>query len=173
MVLASFANRYSAERMLGSLGRGFRTAARKSDAVAFIVSGNRDGSLKLTQSRLVSASGLAVGVIGVSVATVAGLMGMMSILKGARSQTRAAHLRQSHVGASADRAHEILAQAGRHAALALVRCNDPELCKAVAARAADRGHESWDGSLEEFLASLDPSGEYDWVRTALGESVSR
>lgn len=171
-VLASFQSRPAGERMLASLGRDFRRTARKGDAAAFIISENADESLKLTQSRVVSASGLAVGVIGVSVATVAGLMGMMSALRGAKSQAHAARVRQSHVGVGAERAHELLAEAGPHAALVLVLCKDQEMRSTVAARAADTAHDSWDGPLEEFLARVDPSGEYDWVRTALGQPAS-
>jgi hypothetical protein len=52
VVLASFENRHVAEHMLLSLGRGFRKKARKGGATAFVVSGNKDGSLKLTESRV-------------------------------------------------------------------------------------------------------------------------
>ena len=31
----------------------------------------------------------------------------------------------------------------------------------------------WEGSLAEFLDSLDPCGEHDWVRAALGQVVAR
>jgi hypothetical protein len=51
LVIASFENRHAAEQMLLSLGRRFRKKARKGSATAFVVSGNRDGSHKLTQSR--------------------------------------------------------------------------------------------------------------------------
>ena len=172
VVLASFENRYAAERMLASLGRDFRRTARKGDAAAFIISENADGSLKLTASRLVSASGLASAAIGVGAATMAGFIGIGSMLKGAESQAHAAHVRQSHVGAGAERAHELLSEAGPRAALALVRCSNEGVRQTVAARAADTSLASWDGSLEEFLASVDPSSEYDWVRAALGEPPS-
>jgi hypothetical protein len=55
--LASFASRRGAEHMVASLGRGFREEHRKGHATALVVSGNEDGSLKLTQSRVLSASG--------------------------------------------------------------------------------------------------------------------
>jgi hypothetical protein len=42
--------------MLASLGRGFRTKARKGGTTAVVVRGNPDGSLKVTESRVLSAS---------------------------------------------------------------------------------------------------------------------
>ncbi|MFJ8743134.1 hypothetical protein ACIRL2_27610 [Embleya sp. NPDC127516] len=39
----------------------------------------------------------------------------------------------------------------------------------VAAAAADRARRSWDGTLTDFLAALDPGSAHDWVRAALGE----
>jgi hypothetical protein len=51
VILASFENRYAAEQFLASLGRDFGRQARKERVSAFVVSGNKDGSLKLTQSR--------------------------------------------------------------------------------------------------------------------------
>ncbi len=48
VVIASFPNRHAAERMLASLGPGFRRNANKGHAEAFVITGNADGSLKLT-----------------------------------------------------------------------------------------------------------------------------
>jgi hypothetical protein len=42
----------------------------------------------------------------------------------------------------------------------------------VAAAAADSADGSWDGSLTEFLAALDPGSAHDWVRAAIGEPSS-
>jgi hypothetical protein len=70
------------------------------------------------------------------------------------------------------RVHEILAEAGPHAALAIVRCEDQQTRQMVAAAAADSARNSWDGSLTEFLAALDPGPAHDWVRAAVGEPSS-
>ena len=103
MVLAVFENRNAAERMLRSLGREFRQKAHSGDAAALVISGNADGSLKLTQSRVVTASGVGAAVAGVSVAMMAGLLGTLSALKGAKTVTSAAHTRASHVGVRSGR----------------------------------------------------------------------
>jgi hypothetical protein len=78
-------------------------------------------------------------------------------------------VKESHVGSDEQRAHEIIAEAGPTGAIALVRCKDAEMGKAIAAQAADRGRHSWHGSLTRFLASLDPGSKDDWVRSALDE----
>ena len=54
VIVASFENRHAAEHCLASLGRGFRKQARKGHVTAFVISANKDGSLKLTQSRVVT-----------------------------------------------------------------------------------------------------------------------
>jgi hypothetical protein len=79
---------------------------------------------------------------------------------------------KGHVGSDERRAHEILAEAGSHGALALVRCKDQETRQMVAAAAAGSASGSWDGSLAEFLAALDPGSAHDWVRAAVGERPS-
>ena len=56
VVIARFDSYRHAEHMLASLGRGFRTKARKRGATAVVVRGNPDGSLKVTESRVLSAS---------------------------------------------------------------------------------------------------------------------
>lgn len=73
---------------------------------------------------------------------------------------------------SAERAHEILAQAGPRGALAVVHCHDKQTRQTAAAHAAETARANWDGSLEEFLASLDPGSTYDWLRTALGQPTT-
>jgi hypothetical protein len=171
VVLASFESRAAAEHMLASLGRKFRRTARKGHAEALIISGNTDGSLKLTQSRVASGSALVAAGIGVTVATMAGFIGIRSAFKGAKAEMHAVGERQSHTGMSAERAHELIAEAGPHGALALVRCKDEETRQIVAAHAAESARDSWNGSFEEFLARVDP-GEYDWLRTALGRPSS-
>jgi hypothetical protein len=74
------------------------------------------------------------------------------------------------VGSDDIRSHEILAQVGSDAAAALVRCKDEETRHKVSEKAADSAVGTWDGSLAEFLAALDPGSEHDWVRDALGVS---
>ena len=63
VVLASFENRRAGKRMVGSLGRAFRTKARGGDATALVVGANKDGSLKMTQSRLLEAGDATAAVI--------------------------------------------------------------------------------------------------------------
>ena len=169
VVLASFENRHAAEHMLLSLGRGFRKKARKGGASAFVVSGNKDGSLKLTESRVLEAGYLSHMLLHLSLSWMVGFLGVVSTLKGVKAGAHAAHKHESHVGSDEQRAHEIIAEAGPNAAIALVRCKEAELGQAVAARAADRGGQSWHGSLARFLAGLDPGSKDDWVRAALDE----
>jgi hypothetical protein len=169
VVLASFENRHAAEHMLLSLGRGFRKKARKGGATAFVVSENKDGSLKLTESRVLEAGDLTAVLMRISVAWMVGFWGTVSSVKGVKAGAHDVHKRESHVGSDEQRAHEIIADAGPNAAITLVRCKDPELAKAVAARAADRGRDSWHGSLAQLLAGLDPGSKHDWVRSALDE----
>ncbi len=138
VVLASFGDRRAAEHMLASLGRGFRRQARKGHVTAFVVSGNSDGSLKLTESRVVTAGSIASAVIRVSISVTVGRIGMFSTLKGAKTGGHAAHVRQAHVGEDEQAAHAILAKAGPHAAIALICCHDAGTRHTVTARAADR-----------------------------------
>jgi hypothetical protein len=172
VVIASFGNRRAAEHMLASLGHKFRRNARKGHAEAFVVSGNADGSLKLTESRVLEASGFAATIIRVSLSWTVGFMGLVSTLKGAKATTHAAHKRGSHVGSDEQHAHAILAQAGPDAAILLVRCKDRDTQKTVAAGAADHASYSWDGSMTDFLAGLDPGSKHDWVRAALDKPTS-
>jgi hypothetical protein len=172
VVIASFQNRHAAEHMLASLGREFRRNARNGHAEAFVICGNADDSLKLTHSRVLEASGLASTIVRVSAFLMVGLLGVVAMLKGAKATVHAAHKHESHVGSDEQRAHAILAQAGPGAAIALVRCKDPETRKMVAAGAADQASYSWDGSMPDFLAALEPGSEHDWVRAALDQPTS-
>ncbi|WP_405717793.1 hypothetical protein OG607_01700 [Streptomyces sp. NBC_01537] len=172
VVIASFDGYRRAEHMVASLGRGFRRKARKDGTTAVVITGTTDGSLKLTQSRVLTANGFVYALISVSLAWTVGLMGLLSIWKGAKGEAHVVEVRQRHVGSDAHRAHEILAEAGPHAAIALVRCKDPDTRQTVVAAVADRARRSWDGSLTEFLAALDPGTAHDWVRAALGEPSS-
>ena len=172
VVLASFQNRHGAERMLRSLGHGFRKTARKGGHPVFVITGNADGSLKLAQSRVVTANGLASAVAGVAAATMAGLIGIRGALKGAQAEVHAARVHESHVGSDEQHAHAMLAQAGPNAAIALICCGDQKTRETVAARAAEHARDTWDGSREEFLAGLDPGSAHDWIRAALDEPLS-
>jgi hypothetical protein len=172
VVLASFENRYAAEHMLLSLGRRFRKKAHEGGATAFVVSENKDRSLKLTESRVLEANELTALLLHLSVSWMVGFLGLLSTFKGAKAAVHAAHKKESHIGSDEQRAHEIIAEAGPNAAIALVRCKDAEMGQAVAARANDRGRHSWHGSLAQFLASLDPGSKDDWVRVALDEPPS-
>jgi hypothetical protein len=116
----------------------------------------------------VQASGLVSTGIRVTGALLAGFMGLFSTLKEAFRVRRATRARASHVGSGDIRSHEILAQVGPDAAAALVRCKDEEIRHKVSEKAADSAVGTWDGSLAEFLAALDPGSKHDWVRDALG-----
>jgi uncharacterized membrane protein len=170
VILASFENRRAAEHMPASLRRGFRKKHRAGHATALVISGNNDGSLKLTQSRVLSASGAVYTVTRISLSVAIGFVGIFSTLKGAKGSAHEARERQSHVGADEQAAHAILAKVGPNAALVLVCRDDREMRQAVAARAADRANESWDGSRAQFLAGLDRGSQHDWVRAAIGEA---
>ena len=80
VILASFESRRAAEHMLASLGHEFRRHARNGQAEAFVISGNKDGSLKLTESRVLEASGFASTTIRLSLSWTVGFMGLVSTL---------------------------------------------------------------------------------------------
>jgi hypothetical protein len=61
--------------MLLGLGRGFRKKARKGGATAFVVNGNKDGSLKLTESRVLEAGDLTTTLLRISVSWMVGFWG--------------------------------------------------------------------------------------------------
>jgi len=172
VILASFENRHAAEHMLASLRRGFRNEARKGHATALVITANKDGSLKITQSRVLTVGAFVYTLARISLAVTIGFTGALSTLKGARHGVSEVQARGSHVGSDEQAAHAILARVGPNAALVLVACEDEEMRQAVAARAADRATESWDGSRSQFLADLDPGSHHDWLRTALGEPSS-
>ena len=169
VVLASLDSRRAAERIVASLGPKFRTVARKGNASAVVVSGNPDGSLKVTGSRVLTGGDLTATFMSASVAWMAGLRGIVSMLKGAGAAARAGRTHQGRVGSEERAAHAILAEAGPNSAIVLVRCKDREMWQEVSARAADRAIDSWHGSLNEFLAALDPGSQHDWVRTAVAK----
>jgi hypothetical protein len=172
VVLASFENRRTAERMLASLGRDFRKTARAGSLDALVVSANADGSLKLTQSRFLTAGDLTAMLMRVSLSWTVGFLGLFGMFKGGKRGEHAVHERAVHVGSGEHQAHAILEKAGPHAAIVLVRCEDEETARAIRTQAADRAIDTWAGSLEEFVAELDPGSEHDWVRTALGSPAS-
>jgi hypothetical protein len=116
VVFASFDSYRHAEHMLASLGHGFRAKARKGRATAVVVRGNPDGSLKVTESRVLSSSDFVAALMGVSLSWLAAFTGLSSMLKGVRGRVRAAEARKGHVGSDEHRAHEILAAVGPHAA---------------------------------------------------------
>ena len=124
VILASFENRHAAEHMLASLRRGFRKKHRKGHATALVISGNKDGSLKLTQSRVLTASGFVYTLIRIPLSVTIGFTGMLSTLEGAKGAGHEVHLREAHVGSDEHVAHAILAQVGPDAAVALVCCDD-------------------------------------------------
>jgi hypothetical protein len=74
-VLASLPSRRGAEHMVHSLGREFRRTARKGRASACVVTANPDGSLKETQSHVVTASGISATLIHLSLSWTVGFMG--------------------------------------------------------------------------------------------------
>ena len=167
VVLASFENRHAAEHMLVSLRRGFRKEARKGHATALVVSGNQDGSLMLTQSRVLSTSGVVYTVARISLSVTIGFTGIISTLKGAKSAVHEARERDSHVGSDEAAVHGILARVGPDAALFLICCDDEELRRVVVRRTDERARETWGGSRAQFLDCLDPGSQHDWLRVAV------
>ena len=81
IVLATFKKRGAAERMLTSLGRKFRHEAREGKSNVFVISGNADGSLKVTESRAIEASGVFSTLIRVTASILVGFLGLFSTLK--------------------------------------------------------------------------------------------
>ncbi|MCX5135066.1 hypothetical protein ACFWA4_35235 [Streptomyces sp. NPDC060011] len=167
VVLASFGSRHGAEYMLACLGRGFRRMARRGAVTAVVVGGNADGSLRLTQARVLTANGLVSALLRVCFSWTVGFMGLFSTVKGAKVGVHAAGVRQSHVDSDTSEGHRILAEAGPDAVVTLIRGADAETRQAVAAAAADRATRSWEGPLSEFLGALDPGPVHDWVRAAV------
>jgi hypothetical protein len=168
IVLASFPTRRAAEHMLASLGREFRHDVRKRRAAALVCTANNDGSLKVTESRVVTAGNLANALARFTVFRAVGFFGIISTLKGGEDEVHALRAREGHVAADEHPAHAILAEAGPKGAVVLVRCNDQAGAERVATRAADSALRHWDASLQDFLDALEP-GDQDWMRHALGE----
>jgi hypothetical protein len=169
VVLASFESYRGAEHMVASLGGEFRRKARKGGARVAVVRGNDDGSpggdcVPGAGGRLFTAA-----LMRISLSWVVGFLGLFSMFKSTRRGVGEARERKGHVGSDEHRAHEILADAGPHAAVVLVRCKDQHTRQMVAAT-ADNAKASWDGPLTDFLARLDPGPTHDWVREAVGES---
>ena len=171
VVIASLSDRRAAERLVASFGHKFRAVARKRHASALVVTANPDGSLKLTESRALESRNLIAVFLRLSLSWTVGFMGIVSGLKGTKEASHAAHVRERHVGSDEHPAHAILAEAGPHAAIVLVRCNDRSLCQEVATQASNRAINSWQASLQDFLAALDPGSQHDWVRNALGQAT--
>jgi uncharacterized membrane protein len=169
VIVAGFQNDRGAEHMVASLGRGFRQKHRKGHAEALVITANKDGSLKITQSRALSASGFLYTVMRIGLSVLIGFMGMLAALRGAKGSAKEARHRAAHVGSDERRGHELLAGIGPDAAIVLVTGDDSETRQAVAAQATDQASESWDSSRAEFLAALDPGSEHDFVRAAIGE----
>jgi hypothetical protein len=169
-VVATFANRHAAEHMLASLGRDFRKKARKGEVAAFLITGNADGSFSLAQSRLLTTSGVVAAGAGVAVASMAGLLGIMSALRGGKTVVHAARERGTHVEPEAQRLREVLAQAGPHASVMVVRCADRGEAAAVVSLAAERACDSWHGSRAEFVTGLDQAaGNFEWLLAAFDQ----
>ena len=174
VVLAGFESSRVAEHMVASLGRDFRHKARTGTAVAFVITRNRDGSFKLRQSRVVTASGVVAAATTFTAAIRLGLMGMMSAFRGAKTVTHAARQRQSHVDQEVQRLAEVLDQLGPNAACVLFHCTDELAGRSVAEQASERGSDSWQGSRTEFLAVLDRLGEnYDWMRPVVADPATK
>ena len=168
VVLASYRSRRDAEHMLATLGRRFRKQARRGTVDAFVISGNRDRSLKVTKSRVLSASAVMAALIRVVLAIGVGFMGMLSSIKAGEAVGHAGHQRKGHV-ASDDRVDELLGLGGAKGTIAMVLCKDQETRRVVTEHASEHAGANWDGSRSEFLAALDPGSKPDWVRSTLGE----
>ncbi|WCD98469.1 hypothetical protein PGH47_23495 [Streptomyces sp. HUAS 31] len=169
VVVASFESRHAAELMLASLGREFRKKARRGDVAAFVISRNKDDSLKVTQSRVVTAGGVVSALLTVLLALIVGFLGVMSMLKAVVRGGHAARTRKGRVASDDEAAHAILAGAGPDAAILLVRCKNDETRTDVATQAAPRATRSWEGTRPEFLADLDPGNKHDWIRDLLSD----
>ena len=174
VVLASFESSRAAERMVASLGHGFRKEARTGDPAVFVVTRNRDGSFRLHRSRVITASGLSAALGRLTAAILTGFMGLFSMLKGGRTVTQSARERKSHVRERGQELAAFLDRVGPQAACVLIQCTDEQTGRTVAARATERGSECWHDSRTAFLALLDQVGDnYDWLRPAVAEPTSK
>jgi hypothetical protein len=133
-----------------------------------VISGNKDGSLTLTQSRVQTAGGFVYTLTRISLSVTIGFTGILSTLKGAKGAAHEVRTRKSEVGSDDQTVHAVLARVGRPtAALVPICCDDQKMQQAVVATASDRASESWDGSRAQLLADLDPGSQHDWLRDAL------
>jgi hypothetical protein len=144
--------------------------SRKGAADALVVTANPDGSLKVKQSRSLREGNFINFVVHLSLSLVIGFMGILSGIRGVKESGHRLHVHQRHVGKNEHEAHVILASAGSGSALLLVRCNDNEKLNLVTSATTKGAIYSWQGSLSEFLADLNPGSEHDWVRAAVGEA---
>jgi len=174
VVVATFQSSRDGERMVASLGHSFRHQARSGDASALIATRNHDGSFKLVQSRVVTASGITAATTTFAAAILTGFMGLRSAFRGAKAVGHGARQRQSSVAQADERLAAALDQLGPHAACVLFHCTDDQTAHAVAARADERASHSSHYSRTEFLSMLDRLGDnYDWIRPAVAEPAAR
>jgi uncharacterized membrane protein len=171
VVIASFDSRRRAEHLLAVLGRSFRKKARAGQVTAVVVSRNSDGSLRLTQSHVVTASGFVAALIRLPLMWRIGLIGLVTSAKGMKEGVHAVQIFQRHVGSDVHPAQQILNEAGPRSAIVLVRSRDAA-GQAVVEAAKANAIRYWDGSLTELLDALDPGTTDDWIRTALGQPPS-
>jgi hypothetical protein len=169
VVLASYENPHLAEQSVASLGRRFRALSRRGEADALVVTANRDGSLKVRESRALRAGNFTNVLVRLTLSLTAGFMGILASLKGVKQSGHAVRLHERHIGADEHEAHALLAEAGSRSALVLVRCNDEGMLNLVASEITKGAIASWQGSLSEFLAALEPGDEHDWVWAAMGK----
>ena len=169
VIVAAFENRHAAERMLVSLRHRFREKHHKRHATALVITGNKDGSLRLAQSRVLTASGFASTVIRISLSWTVGFIGITSMLRGGKSAVRHGRAHQSHVGSDEQAVHALLAQAGPDAALVLVCCDNRR--DAAGDRCASgRSCKPELGRPARTVPRRPRSRHrHDWVRTAIGE----
>jgi uncharacterized membrane protein len=174
VVVTSFTSRRAAERMVASLGHRFRHQARSGSAAAFVVTRDPDGSFKLAQSRVVTATGVVANVSKFTAIVMAGLIGIGPAIKGVKAARHRAHQRQSGVGQDADRLARVFDRLDPHGACVLFHCTDEQTAQAVVTRADERGDHGSHYAQTEFLALLDRLGtDYDWIRPAVAEPVPR
>jgi uncharacterized membrane protein len=174
IVIASFASRRGAERMVASLGHSFRHMAHNGSAAAFVVTRSHDGSFKLVQSRVITASGVVATTTIFAAEIMVGLIGIGAMRKGAKGAKHRVHQRQSGVGRDDQRLAEVFDRLGDHGACVLFSCSDEQMAQAVAKRADERGDRSSHYARTQFLALLDRLGtDYDWVRPAIAEPAAK
>ena len=84
IVVASFASRRGAERMVASLGHSFRHKARNGIVNAFVVTRSNDGTFKIFQSRVITATGVVFTTTFFAAEIMVGLVGIGAMRKGAK-----------------------------------------------------------------------------------------